>query len=592
MSTSNVPFKATLQVAHELLKGLDTPRSLAVAMLVDAYLNDSYEPTRFNEELKSLGFRVNWYDQFTIDKFRCDYQATVLLTKLPSPIKDDVRLRTAALSTLMESESESHVVNQNWSPASDFPPVFAELSELGVPIERIRGVLVELLGRAPSYPTLFEELEWGTGASVCLNRKRSSAETKAEFGTSVTYRLAKVLDLYGFKHPLVNDRDAWSLVPGNLVDTVPKNMDTDRTVAMSADLNSLFQRAIGVRIQKRLSRWGINLKDQRLNQRACARAHITLDATVDLKNASNKVLLYPIVQSFPNDWVELFLDTREAYGTVLPRKAVNEKQYTRDDWFEYAMLSSMGNGFTFEVETALFFTLCLCSGAEAWEINVYGDDIILPQRCVPLLARLLKVFGLSMNIEKSFVDGAFFESCGVYCFHGVDVTPFKIKDLLYGSKDGIILCNKIRMAAFTSRYHNGCDKRYLPAWQVCLHWLPVAVRRDCRGPVGSGCLLYVNRSEMRSLQYSKKRGMLITKQLVPRLEETEGFFPGIFPTRLWQSTREHTLEGSTDAYQFIDLERQLNGKNRGNTVKTQVIGWQLSHLFIYGDSWFDLGKWV
>lgn len=592
MSTSNVPFKVTLQVAHETLKGLDTPRSLAVAMLADAYLDQSYEPERFDEGLKALGFRVNWYDQFSIDKFRYDYQATSLLTKLPSPIKDDVRLRTAALSTLMESEKESHLVNQRWSPATDYPPAFSELEQLGVPIEVIRRTLVELLGRAPSYSTLFDELEWSSGASVCLNRKRSSAETKAEFGTSVTYRLAKVLDRCGFKHPLVSDRSAWSLVPGNLVDTVPKNIVTDRTVAMSADINSLFQRAIGVRIQKRLLRWGINLKDQRLNQRACARAHITRDATVDLKNASNTVLLYPIVQSFPNDWVELLLDTREAYGAVLPRKKVNEHAYSRDDWFEYAMLSSMGNGFTFEVETALFFTLCLCSGAEAWEINVYGDDIIIPQRCVSLLARLLKVFGLSINIEKSFVDGTFFESCGIYCFHGVDVTPFKIKDLLYGSKDGIILCNKIRMAAHLSLFGNGCDKRYLPAWQVCLHWLPVSVRRDCRGPVGSGCLLYVNRSEMRNLQYSKKRGMLITKQLVPRLDCTEGYFEGVFPVRLWQSLKESTLEDSTDAYVFIDLERQLNGKNRGNTVKTQINGWTPSHLFIYGESWYDLGKWV
>jgi hypothetical protein len=93
----------------------------------------------------------------------------------------------------------------------------------------------------------------------------------------------------------------------------------------------------------------------------------------------------------------------------------------------------MGNGFTFELETLIFWAAAKavqevrgCQGP----LGVYGDDIIVPQLIVQEVISTLEEFGFTINKEKSFVDGRFFESCGGHYFDGVDVTPYYQKHLV------------------------------------------------------------------------------------------------------------------------------------------------------------------
>jgi hypothetical protein len=97
--------------------------------------------------------------------------------------------------------------------------------------------------------------------------------------------------------------------------------------------------------------------------------------------------------------------------------------------------SSMGNGFTFPLQTLIFYSLAWALqpaievGPQRPQVAVaYGDDIIVPSDVAPKLAELLRYVGFKVNAEKSFWEGPFRESCGKDYFLGVDVRPWFAKD--------------------------------------------------------------------------------------------------------------------------------------------------------------------
>lgn len=568
-SKGSEAFASTMQVALSFLEGLDTARSLSVFLLAREFLVDEYQPDEFSSELKSLGFSTSWYDQFSVDQFRDDYQATVLLSKLPPPY-ESTSLRAAAIAGFWESEQRNAFLNGLWLSDSQ---VELRMYRSGFDFDNLRRIIRSLLGRAPSLQTLMNNGAWTEGSSVSLPLKEASSANKCEYGITITPSLAKAIQFLEL-NPVISQREAWKLVPGNLVDTVPKNITTDRTIAKEPDINSFFQREIGMTIRQRLLRHGIDLQDQTLNQRACQFAQKNCFATLDLKDASNSVLLFCIRSLFPSDWFDLFDVTRSPYGTLSSRKECLKGEA---EWFEYQMLSSMGNGFTFELESLLFYAIAIAAGVPEYDAFVYGDDLIVPQESVPRVVELLRICGFSLNKEKSFLGGTFFESCGVYTFFGVDVTPLKIKDLLYGNKERIVLGNKIRMFAHSCGYLRSCDKRFLPAWRLCIQRLSTWVRQSCRGPVGSGLTLFCNRNEC-NLTYSRRRAALRCGQLVPVVRDHSADHLGLLYYRLYeQDTRRVPL---------VISERHLN------VVKTVATGgFRAVPLFIEGDSWYDLGPW-
>lgn len=86
----------------------------------------------------------------------------------------------------------------------------------------------------------------------------------------------------------------------------------------------------------------------------------------------------------------------------------------------------MGNAFTFELESLIFWALTLstmeCAGIHG-ELAVYGDDIIVPSEIAPLVIDTLEGCGFEINRKKSFISGRFFESCGAHYFDDHLVTP-------------------------------------------------------------------------------------------------------------------------------------------------------------------------
>lgn len=205
----------------------------------------------------------------------------------------------------------------------------------------------------------------------------------------------------------------YEVVDRNEITLVPKNWKTHRTIAKEAVHLLPFQLAIDKHLKKRLRAWGIDLSHQGKNQELARVGSITGNlATIDLSMASDTVALSTVALLIPPEWFDLLMNLRATHY--------------RSPWGDgtYSKISSMGNGFTFSLETAIFGAACRAVGSRQYA--VYGDDIIVETDRVSSLVRLLSFLGFKTNVEKTFCnpDSHFRESCGCDYYKGHLVTPF------------------------------------------------------------------------------------------------------------------------------------------------------------------------
>lgn len=238
-------------------------------------------------------------------------------------------------------------------------------------------------------------------------------------------------------------------VVGNRITTVPKNYKTDRTIAIEPDLGMYFQKGIGKMIRRRLKKRGIDLDDQARNQSLARRGSVDgLLSTIDLSMASDTIAYALVEAVLPPDWFAALEIVRSHYG-VLPCGTIHR----------FHKFSSMGNGYTFELESLIFWAIC-SSVLEVIEsrdrtVGVYGDDLIVPTQSVPAVLAVLEWLGFLPNQKKTHYTGRFRESCGGHYLRGVDVTPFFIRQTLSDVSEVFLLHNNI------SRW---CS-RVLPGWR-------------------------------------------------------------------------------------------------------------------------------
>lgn len=241
------------------------------------------------------------------------------------------------------------------------------------------------------------------------------------------------------------------IVPGNRIITVPKNYKTDRVIAIEPCMNSYVQKGIGGLIRRRLCRVGVDLSDQTRNQRLARVGSLSgLLATIDLSMASDTLSTELVRCLLPPDWFSAMEQCRSLKG-LLPT----------GEWLLYSKFSSMGNGFTFELESLIFWALsqtCI----EHLKLSdrrmaVYGDDIIVPAAAVPLLKSVLEFCGFAYNTKKTHVEGPFRESCGKHFLNGCDVTPFFIRRETKSLSDLFLLHNNLKRWAI--RTEQNLDQR-------------------------------------------------------------------------------------------------------------------------------------
>jgi hypothetical protein len=270
-----------------------------------------------------------------------------------------------------------------------------------------------------------------------------------------------------------------SFIRGNAFFSVPKTALTRRGCAKEPSVNGFYQLGLGRVMKKRLLSRGINLAEgqdiHRLRAKSASRDGQL--ATIDLSSASDTVCVNLVKLMLNPKWFELLDSLRSPYTLVGGK------------WVRLEKFSSMGNGYTFELETCLFAAIAhtACRGEVTYgrDFLVYGDDIIVPVRFAKDVISALKFFGFTPNEKKTFSEGSFRESCGGDFFDGVGVRPFSLEKDPDEPQKLISLANGIRRMA---RQDGAPPSRWLGlrrSWFKCLDLLPLTVRR-CRGPEALG----------------------------------------------------------------------------------------------------------
>lgn len=215
------------------------------------------------------------------------------------------------------------------------------------------------------------------------------------------------------------------IVSESRVTFVAKDSTTTRSICTEPTLNMFFQLGLGQILTDRLKEsFGINLSRQPDRNVKLARIG-SIDGsvvTIDLESASDSLSLSLAQAIFPSWFFDLLMDYRTP-ATLMKGERV-----------ELSMVSTMGNGFTFPLQTMLFSCVVRAvassmnvrlgrasSRGSRW--GVFGDDIICPTEMSDRVIRLLQLIGFRVNREKSYTErsGRFRESCGgdYYCGHNV-----------------------------------------------------------------------------------------------------------------------------------------------------------------------------
>ena len=270
------------------------------------------------------------------------------------------------------------------------------------------------------------------------------------------------------RHPVV--------VQGGEFFTVPKDAEIDRGCCKGATLNLYCQLSYGALIRKKLSRFGLDLDTQaEVNRFLASKAQDWGLVTIDLKDASNSVCWALPFKVFPPRHFELMELFREDYV-----KLPNADSTKSASYIELEKLSSMGNGFTFEVESLLFYALALSIVPERkWNlVSVFGDDIIMPNEYSQVYIERLESLGFEVNSSKTYLAGRFFESCGTDWYDGVDVRPFFLKGKndpdsdIQGVPYQLRIANKLRIYAARRGCGFGADPRFRRLYKALKSTIP------------------------------------------------------------------------------------------------------------------------
>jgi hypothetical protein len=226
--------------------------------------------------------------------------------------------------------------------------------------------------------------------------------------------------------------------PAKLI-CVPKDARGPRLIASEPSYLQFAQQSINSYLRAEIDRSmiasAINFNDQTYSQdRAIGASIAGKFATVDLKSASDLLSLWLVERLFRRNppLLSAIQATRSRYVTDGTRTIFMRK------------VAPMGNAYIFPLQTCVYTLMCVAAlavvdGKEihsskqirryAREVQVFGDDIIIPERGYRALVSLLTYSGLKVNASKSFAEGNFREACGVDAYQGYDITPAYVKQI-------------------------------------------------------------------------------------------------------------------------------------------------------------------
>lgn len=290
-----------------------------------------------------------------------------------------------------------------------------------------------------SYFDLLKVGRAGPGASLGANGEDFYTKFFASTLTTTSSWLYEMYNEYCGWFPVWRDAEisrylthnGIRLTPCSTITFVRKNRDTSRSICTEPSLNMFYQLGLGEILRARLkSFFGIDLQvQQERNRRLACRGSLDDSVvTLDLESASDSVSLRMCAEMLPPWFNAMLVDLR------CPRTKVRGRE------IELHMVSTMGNGYTFALQTMLFCCVVRAAaqmervrlekpGSSTSNWGVYGDDIIVPSSLARRVCRLLELLGFRVNSDKSFFEGPFRESCGGDYYLGHPVRGVYIKSL-------------------------------------------------------------------------------------------------------------------------------------------------------------------
>jgi hypothetical protein len=469
LTSFRVPEGVTSQAIENYLSALDCPRALAVFIL---FRNREYE------QLIKLEFDPLLY--LTMEECRDAYAATKFLSKYTAFAMDLDRDKVA-LQKFEEFELLCRQTNLRFKDLGRDPKFKGRAVRLhSAVVQKISRILGDF-----SSEEFFSLPDWGPGATTLMKRRDASPVKKFQCETGITRDLYSLIppSIMEMSYPLWFKRLDLAGFPtfqvGNKVITVPKDASTNRVIAIEPGINLWFQLSLGKMIGRRLLRYGVDLRRQDRNQSLAKKASISgLLATVDLSSASDSISKAIVEEIIPPRWFSVMDSCRSHFGALNNRVVKWEK------------FSSMGNGFTFQLESLIFFAIAFCCTEylhiDTSDVSAYGDDVILPSACFELFTEMMDFYGFRLNKKKSHHDSPFRESCGAHYYSGSDVKPIYLKDKLSSVPAIFRLANAVRRQAHRRNNLFGCDTLLRASFEHLVHSVPAALRLRIPETLGDG----------------------------------------------------------------------------------------------------------
>lgn len=367
--------------------------------------------------------------------------------------KDSERIRrNKTLSGFLHRERINAYINSNYTWGYDGTSGRFSSDLIGDQIlERARYFIAKILGDAPDMDRIAEGCSFGNGASATMARKSAQSANKWKSGLSTTRSNLKLTDSLVSASPvwkslrrgdptteeglenLGSYRDtpyrSHQVVSGAVMDFVPKTKSIDRIILKEPEMNGFVQKGIGKEIRRLLRKPirnvtpGVVLNhsgeiNRQLAYEASIHGHL---ATIDAERASDSLTLALYEYLFPQEWYKLLFSSRSP-AVIVDGELMN-----------LSMMSGMGNGFTFEAESVIFYAIGLACAEKSklpfatYFVSIHGDDLIVPSDVVEEVTLAYKAAGIEINKEKSFATGPFRESCGGHYFEGACVKPFFVQ---------------------------------------------------------------------------------------------------------------------------------------------------------------------
>ncbi len=460
------------EVALRTCESLGCPRAVTVAVMV------RYEEW---DQLCELSCRPE--DYLGAEAYAKAAAVTSLLKKcedLPTSFDRDA----AALRAFMDGERDCYHSNERLARyLPDLPRSEDEVPGIAKFFCDVRKTVGSWIGSRPSELNTLSR--FGPGSTYSDPGIRATVPDKMNSTPSLTrevlWHLPQWLET-SWGRACVSASRSPDFVKGNRFAVVPKDATKGRGIAAEPSINGFFQLGLGTQLRRRLrSSTGIDLDHaQDIHVQVAREASITGHlATLDLKNASGSLCRNLVRLSVPSGWASELEDLRSPFMLVEGR------------WIKLEQFSSMGNGYTFELETIIFMALChealLAVGITpvlGLDLYTFGDDIIVPTGGVRAVTAVLEFCGFKLNEKKSFSEGPFRESCGGDYYDGLAVRPYHVKETPKEPQDYIKLANGLR--ALETRLRAINPKLSLKrSWFYILDQIPRNIR-SCRGPQALG----------------------------------------------------------------------------------------------------------